>query len=78
MTHYFTLLALGLSVSVVAEWPAYEDIDKNHDGKVDAVEAECVAGLDFLTADKNQDGVLSREEYAIATDAPAPPSLIVE
>lgn len=78
MTRYFTLIILGFSGPVFASWPAYEEIDANHDGKVDAAEAERVAGLDFLTADKNQDGVLTRVEYAMAADAPAPPSLVVE
>ena len=70
---------LGLSASATADWPTYDDIDVNHDGKIDALEAKRVDGLDFSTADLNQDGVLSREEYAMAAHVPAPPSgLVVE
>lgn len=71
------LLFVALAASAATDWPAYEDIDVNQDGKIDALEAELVAGLDFLTADMDQDGALSREEFAMAANAPAPPSALV-
>jgi hypothetical protein len=65
-----TLLALGLfSVGAVAAAPAFEDLDANQDGVISADEATVVEGLDIASADTDGDGVLSREEYAAATES---------
>ena len=76
MTRYLALTIVGFSGFVLAGTPAYEEVDANHDGEIDAAEAEAVDGLDFRAADTNQDRVLSREEFARAVNAPAPPSLV--
>jgi hypothetical protein len=62
------LAALGFSVAALAqELPAFEDIDQNSDGMISEAEAGVVEGLDFASADTNQDGSLSREEYQQAS-----------
>ena len=50
--------------AVAQELPAFEEVDQNGDGTIAATEASAVEGLDFATADANQDGSISREEYA--------------
>jgi hypothetical protein len=58
------LAALGFSVAALAqELPAFEDIDQDSDGLISQAEASVVEGLDFASADTDQDGWLSREEY---------------
>jgi hypothetical protein len=50
-------------------YPAFEDLDNNSDGRLERFEVASLEGLDFSTADANQDGYVSREEYAQASDA---------
>jgi hypothetical protein len=58
------LAALGFAVAALAqELPAFEDIDQDSDGLISQAEASVVEGLDFASADTDQDGWLSREEY---------------
>jgi Ca2+-binding EF-hand superfamily protein len=58
------LAALGFSMAALAqELPAFEEVDQNADGMISEAEASAVEGLEFATADTNQDGALSREEY---------------
>ena len=76
MKRYLALVAFpiyALCSLAFANPPPYEDIDANSDGEIDRAEAELVAWLDFLTADVDQDGRVSREEYARIENAPAPP-----
>jgi hypothetical protein len=66
-------LALGFAGAGFAqdeemEMPSFEDLDTNENGVVSESEAALVPGLDFDTADANQDGVLSRTEYEEATE----------
>jgi hypothetical protein len=49
--------------AIAQELPAFEDVDQNSDGMISAAEASFVEGLDFTTADANQDGWISQEEY---------------
>ena len=46
--------------------PAFEEVDTNADALISAEEAAAIEGLDFATADVNQDGSLDQEEYAAA------------
>ena len=58
------LAAFGFSmVALAQELPAFEDVDQDSDGMISETEASAVEGLDFATADANQDGAISREEY---------------
>jgi len=65
-----TLLALGFSAAALAQGqaPSFEEVDANADGMISQDEAGQVEGLDFATADLNQDGQLDREEYRQATE----------
>jgi Ca2+-binding EF-hand superfamily protein len=59
------LTAMGLSVGALAqELPAFEEVDIDHDGMISELEAAKVEALDFTTADTNQDGWISRDEYS--------------
>lgn len=64
-----TVLAGGGLTSAVyaAEWPSFEEVDKNADGTIDAQEALALRGFDFGIADKNKDGKLSKSDYETAT-----------
>ncbi|MGH7338089.1 MAG: hypothetical protein ACREI7_10945 [Myxococcota bacterium] len=46
--------------------PAFNDLDKDHDGFLTRAEASSVKGLDFAKADTNRDGRLDRAEYSAA------------
>lgn len=64
-----TLLALGFSAAALAQGqaPSFEEVDQDSDGRISQEEAATVEGLDFATADSNQDGYLDRDEYQQAT-----------
>lgn len=63
-----TLLALGFAGAALAqEAPSFEEVDQNSDGMISQEEAASVEGLDFATADTNQDGSLDRNEYQQAS-----------
>lgn len=82
MTRYSAFLAvpiIAFSGLASANPPPYEDIDTNGDERIDAQEASRVAWIDFLSVDRNQDGIIDRDEYAMVENAPAPPfALVVE
>jgi hypothetical protein len=62
------LLALGFAGAALAqEAPSFEEVDQNSDGMISQEEAASVEGLDFATADTNQDGSLDRNEYEQAS-----------
>jgi len=46
--------------------PSFDELDKNHDGKLSKAECAGVKGLDFAKADTNKDGYLDRAEYEAA------------
>lgn len=63
-----TLLALGFAGAALAQQaPSFEEVDQNSDGMISQEEAASVEGLDFATADTNQDGSLDRSEYEQAS-----------
>ncbi len=69
MIHLRTALALAgvLALASAAQAaPAFNDLDKDHDGMLTRAEASTVKGLDFAKADTNKDGRLDRAEYAAA------------
>jgi hypothetical protein len=43
--------------------PAFEFVDSNGDGSISEEEGVAVEGLDFASADTDQNGSLSPEEY---------------
>jgi hypothetical protein len=49
------------------EYPSFEEVDRNSDGRIGRTELARVEGLDFSEADSDQDGYLSRDEYREAT-----------
>jgi Ca2+-binding EF-hand superfamily protein len=51
---------------------SFEAVDTNKDGKVDANEAEGIAGFNFSSADVDDDQSVSRQEFqkAMATSRP--------
>jgi hypothetical protein len=63
---YLVLVVVGLSGMVAAQnsMPSFEEVDANGDGRITQQEAQSIEGLDFAAADANQDGYLSRAEYA--------------
>lgn len=64
-----SLLILGFSAGAIAQdVPAFEEVDQNGDGLISEEEAAEVEGLDFATADANQDGSIDRAEYADASE----------
>lgn len=66
-----TLLVLGFAGVALAQegLPAFEEVDQNSDGLISQEEAAAVEGLDFVTADMNQDGAIDRSEYeALSTE----------
>ena len=69
MSHARSLLAsIGVLAfaSAAQAAPAFNDLDKNHDGLLSRSEASPVKNLDFAKADTNRDGNLDRAEYAAA------------
>lgn len=57
----------GLTGGVyAAEWPSFEEVDKNADGVIDAQEALTLRGFNFGAADKNKDGKISKSDYETA------------
>jgi hypothetical protein len=70
------LVAIAFSGTAVAQqFPAFEDVDTSGDGAIDRTEAKSVPALEFDSADTDQDGVLSLQEYAVAAIGPAAPIL---
>jgi len=58
------MLALASASYAVA--PAFNELDKDHDGMLTKAETTSVKGLDFAKADTNKDGKLDRAEYEAA------------
>lgn len=71
---FTSLLYLSSPITHAAGNPAlaklsFAEIDRNHDGAIDAREAGPIPDLAalFNTLDKNQDGVLSEQEFNAAS-----------
>ncbi len=59
-----SLMLLGFAGSAIAQGlPAFEEVDENGDGVISEEEASAVEGLDFATADANQDGQIDQAEW---------------
>jgi hypothetical protein len=68
MTKYSLLALIGVAGAAMAQsLPAFEEVDANGDGQISQEEAAAIEGLDLATADTDQDGALSMEEYNAAT-----------
>jgi hypothetical protein len=69
MTKYSLLALIGVAGAAMAQsLPAFEEVDANGDGQISQQEAAAIEGLDFATADADQDGALSMEEYNAAAE----------
>jgi hypothetical protein len=69
MTKYSLLALIGVAGAAMAQGlPAFEEVDANGDGQISQQEAAAIEGLDFATADADQDGALSMEEYNAAAE----------
>ena len=55
-----------LGGGVQAGLPAFEDVDTDSDGRLSQIEVAMIEGVEFTSADQNQDGYVSREEYMSA------------
>jgi len=61
------LLIFGFAGTTLAQGlPSFEEVDTNNDGQISQEEAAAIEGLDFATADADQNGSLSIEEYNAA------------
>jgi hypothetical protein len=72
MKNHIPLVAIGLANIALAQerLPAFEEVDLNQDERIDIEEAVALEGrVDLATADTNQDGLLSREEYTAVAGA---------
>jgi hypothetical protein len=58
---------VGFSGAALAQGlPPFEEVDANADGQISQEEAAAIEGLDFATADTDQNGSLSMDEYNAA------------
>ena len=61
------LIIAGFAGTAMAQaMPTFEEVDTNSDGMISQEEAAAIEGLDFATADTDQNGSLSVEEYNAA------------
>lgn len=71
---YMVAAALGLTAAAGgayagekgAEWPSFQEADKDANGILDAAEALSLRGFNFKAADKDKDGKVSQGEYETA------------
>lgn len=62
------VLLAGFAGGAIAQGlPSFDEVDANGDGAISEEEAQAVEGLDFATADANQDGQLDRAEWQQAS-----------
>ena len=60
------MAVFALASASYASAPAFNELDKDHDGMLTKAECAGVKGLDFAKADTNKDGRLDRAEYEAA------------
>jgi hypothetical protein len=60
------MAVMGLASASYAAAPAFNELDKDHDGMLTKAECASVKNLDFAKADTNKDGRLDRAEYEAA------------
>jgi hypothetical protein len=61
-------LTLASGAALAADAPKFSDLDTDGDGQLSQAEAE-LSGLDLSTADADQNGTVSEEEYQAAIEA---------
>lgn len=61
-----TVLSFAGAAYAVAQWPSFEDADKDKSGVLESKEAKAIKGLDFKTADTDSDGKVSQAEFEVA------------
>ena len=72
LTKLTTLAASILTLSGVAyanpgaQWPAFDQVDKNKDGVIEKSEAKIIKGLKFKDVDTDRDSKISPAEYQVA------------
>lgn len=61
--------AIGFAGTALAQQtPTFEEVDANSDGMISQTEAARIEGLDFASADVDQNGSLNRQEYEAASE----------
>jgi len=61
-----TVLSLAGAAYAAAQWPSFQDADKDKSGALESKEAKAIKGLDFKAADADRDGKVSQVEYEMA------------
>ena len=61
-----TVLSLAGAAFAAAQWPSFQDADKDKSGALESKEAKAIKGLDFKAADADRDGKVSQAEYEMA------------
>lgn len=61
-----TVLSLAGAAYAVAQWPSFQEADKDKSGALDSKEVKAIKGLDFKAADADRDGRVSQVEYEMA------------
>lgn len=58
-----SFLLLASLTAAATSAPPFDEVDVNRDGMISPEEVVVIEGLDWSTADKNQDGTLDPAEY---------------
>ena len=75
MRAFILPILLLITLPVIAATPLiFQETDTDGDGLISANEADNVEGLDFNTADGDNDGTLTVDEYDIAVEKLSSPN----
>lgn len=61
-----TVLSLAGAAFAAAQWPSFQEADKDKSGALESKEVKAIKGLDFQAADADRDGKVSQVEYEMA------------
>lgn len=61
-----TVMSLAGAAYAVAQWPSFQDADKDKSGTLESKEAKAIKDLDFKAVDTDRDGKVSQQEYEMA------------